>query len=452
MSHYTRDDLEFDQIEIIEEMKEKMFCGAFLPMSWGKTVITLTAISDLLDEFKVSKILIVAPKRVANRVWKQEAQKWEHLKHLKISICTGSQEEKVAGFKTKADIHVTNFDALPFLISNFKFKWDMLVIDESSGFKNYKTARFKAVKKIQHKLNGLVLLSGTPNPEGLLDLWPQVWLLDRGKRLGRTISSFRKKYFDANPYSYAYELKEKSFDEIMEKVSDICFTRDKKDNTPGQVKLFEKITLPPKLRKQYKELEKEFVLTLDNGEILEADNSASLSNKLLQFCNGFVYEKYIEDEKIKRRVHYLHDEKISVLKEIVEDNPDENFLVAYSFIPDKERLLKAFPHAELLTDDPEQQIRWDNKEIKMCITHPASSAHGLNLQLGGSILVWFGSTWSLELYLQLNMRLDRPGQTELVRIIHIIVEDSIEEKLVEAVNIKGINQEQVLQYLRNQYL
>ena len=442
---FTRADLRPMQIEVIDKIKAKKKCGCFLRMGYGKTVSTLTAISDMMENYEVSNILVIAPKRVAELVWKQEAAKWEHLQHLKIEVCTGTAKQKIAGFKKQADIHVTNIETVPMLIENYKFKWDGLVIDESTLVKSHKTARFKKLRRIIKNLDFTVLLSGTPTPEGLHGLWSQMFLIDSGKRLGRNITTYRKRWFELDYWGHTYIAKDGAFDEVMKIVDDVCFTSSYKIDKVDVIPVIHKVRLEPKILEKYKELEKNFTLELEGAGSLdlfdiEADTTTGLHNKLRQFTSGFMYDR-------SKTVHKIHNAKIEALKEIVEDNPGENFLIAYNFIEDKKVILDNFKDFELISGASEQLERWDNRKIRGLVGHPKSVGHGLNLQRGGSVLVWYGLTWSLEQYLQMNERLPRPGQKDTVRIIHLVAEDTIDEDVANVINGKNITQEKFMHRL-----
>ena len=274
-----------------------------------------------------------------------------------------------------------------------------------------------------------------------MDLWSQVYLLDKGERLGRNITTYKRNYFVQDGYmGYNWKLKEGAEEEIKKRISDICFTYEKPSEN-GSINLKRYIELPPKVKKQYVELEKEFIIELDNNENITAPSAANVSNKLLQICNGAVYDE-------NRKVHFMHDEKIKALKELVEDNSGDNFLVAYSYKHDLTRLQEAFPDARTMSPDGREVDDWNKGKIKMLFLHPKSGGHGLNMQYGGSIVVWFGLPWSLELYQQLNKRLDRPGQTKCVRIVHLIVKKGMCEKVMAALNSKAKTQQQLMEYLQ----
>lgn len=445
MTKYDFIDFTKEQHEDVEYIKEKKKCGLFLPMGTGKTVISLTAIKELLDDKKIKKALVVAPLRVCNTVWKQEAEEWEHLSKLSIGICTGSNSNRMKELKKDYEIHVINRENVPWLIScilekELKWKWDMLIVDESSSFKNPSSQRFRAIRKVLKFLNYVVLLTGTPSPNGYMDLWSQIFLIDQGERLGRGITLYRRTFFDVDYSGYVYTLKEGADERIKEKISDICRTRTGKTGK-GKVDIFVKVELPKDVREFYKELEKEFLALLEGGGNIEAPNAAALGVKLLQTCNGAVYDE-------SQKIHKLHDEKIKALKDIIEDNGDENILVAYNFKHDLLRLREAFPEAIELSKNGKEITPWNEGKIKILLAHPASAGHGLNIQFGGSVIVWFGFNWSLELYQQFNARLDRQGQKELVRVIHIVAENTIDKRVLAALKNKAETQNELLNYLR----
>jgi len=435
-----RSDLHSYQVETIDFVHEKKKCGLFLDMGLGKTALSLTVAVDFLDNFFIDKVLVIAPLRVANTVWKQEAKQWEHLQHLRINICTGSLKQRIEALNSNADIYVINRENVRWLIENVKWSWDMVIIDESSSFKNHDSKRFRAMKKVTRYIKSIILLTGTPTPKGLLDLWPQLYLIDNGVRLGRTITSYRSKFFKQDYMGYNYTPFDGSDEEIKKLIKDVCITIKAKGYVK-RIDLFEYITMPPKILKQYKGFEKQFLLSLENGQDIEALSASALSNKLLQMCNGAVYD-------INGKAHEIHDLKIKSIKEIVEDNPSENFLVAYNYKSDLERLKKAFPEALVLSRSGEEVAEWNKGNIKMMLTHPASAGHGLNLQHGGSVIIWFGLNWSLELYQQFNARLHRQGQKNTVRIMHIVAKDGLDEKVLEALKSKAKTQDDLINYLK----
>lgn len=438
----NRSDLTDNQNKALDFLLNKKKCGLFLDMAGGKTVISLTAISDMLDRFLINKVLIIGTKKVAENVWLQETQQWDHLKHLKVNICLGNQKQRITSLQNDADIYVINRENVPWLIneSKIKWKWGAVIIDESTSFKSTKASRFKALKKVTKYLKTLILLTGTPIPKGYIDIWSQVYLIDNGQRLGRTITEYRNRYFKSDYMGFNYELLPNSQDKINDLLKDICITMplDEARKIPV-IYLNRYINLPDKVVDQYKYLEKEFMLSLDKVNISTL-SAAALSSKLLQMCNGAIYDE-------EKNWHLIHDEKIETLKEIVEENPNENLLVSYNFKSDLERLQKEFPKAKVLKTSQDEKD-WNEGKIKMLLVHPASCGHGLNLQFGGSILIWFGLNWSLELYQQLNKRLPRTGQKNVVRIVHIIAKGCLDEKLTKAVELKAKTQQELINYLK----
>ncbi len=452
-----RSNLHDYQNKALAFIKDKRKCALFLDMGLGKSVTTLTAASDLLEDFAVNKVLVIAPLRVANTVWKQEAEKWDHLKHLKISIITGQVKDRLAAIESDADIYVVNREQVQWLaegkqvkgtgsslkILKWKWKWDMLIIDESSSFKNHQSKRFRALRKMIKHIKSVVLLTGTPSPNGVGDLWAQMYLIDQGQRLGKTLTNFRSRFMHQPQYmGFGWLPNKDANKQIQEIIKDVCITMSSEDylELPERIDLNEYIELPPKVRAQYKELEKEFLLTLDSGDI-EALSAATLAGKLLQMCNGAVYD---EDGG----THLIHDLKIKAIKEIIEDHPNENFLIAYNFKSDLVRLSKAFKQGVSLSKSGVEVQKWNENKIKLLFAHPASAGHGLNLQAGGSNIIWFGLNWSLELYQQFNARLHRQGQDKPVKIIHIVAKDGMDEKVMKALVSKAKTQNDLLNYLK----
>lgn len=423
--------------------------GLMLDMGLGKTVCTLTAVSELMHEyFDVEKVLVVAPKRVAENTWMDERDEWEHLEHLKLSLVLGNAAERAAALAREADIYITNRENVVWLVEYCGRKWpfDMVVIDESSSFKSHQAKRFKALKKVRPFFRRIVELTGTPAPNGLLDLWSQVYLLDGGERLGRTITAYRDKYFRPGQRNgnivYSYALKSpKAEKEIYEKISDICISMKSEEYLQLPEKIYSefKVTMTDEAGKRYRELEKELILSVGEQEI-SASTAAVLSNKLLQMANGAVYDE-------GKEVVHIHDEKIHALAEIREFSEGKNMLVMYQYQHDRIRLKEAFANARELKTSGDMHD-WNQGKIKMALLHPASAGHGLNLQHGGNIVVWFGLTWSLELYLQANKRLHRPGQKETVLIYHIISRGTVDEDVMEALKAKNVGQEGMMEAVR----
>lgn len=440
----NRNNIRDYQYSLINFVKTNKKVGLFVDMGLGKTMVSLTTASDFYDDFLIDKILVIAPLRVANTVWKQEAAIWEHLTHLDIGICTGSIDNRNKVIKNNHVITVINRENVSWLCDNHKWQWDMVIIDESSGFKNHRAKRFKSIRSKTKYLKSIIELTGTPTPKNLLDLWSQLFLLDNGERLGKNITIYRNRFFKASGYmGYEYKALPGSEDKIKGLIKDICVTMKSEDyvQLPERIDLFEYIEMPSNIKKEYKELEKEFILTLESGIDIEAPSASGLHNKLLQFCNGALYDA-------DRKIHEIHNLKIDTLKEIIEDNPGENFLIAYNYQSDLIRLKKAFPKMKVLSKSGEEVDEWNKGKIHLLACHPGSAGHGLNIQFGGCVIIWFGLNWSLELYQQLNKRLHRKGQTKPVRIIHLIIKDGMDEKVLQALTSKAKTQDELLEFLR----
>jgi len=435
--------------------------GLFMQMGLGKTVVTLTAINRLIyQELEVERVLVVAPKRVAENTWTTEADKWDHLRHLRISKVMGTERQRIDALRKKADVYVIGRDNVAWLVGYCQtaFPFDMLVLDELSSFKNAKSRRFKTLRMVRPLVRRIVGLTGTPRPNGLPDLWPQMYLLDQGQRLGKTLTSYREKYLTPGRRNgkTIYEYKVKGDDtggllgadiyerEIYEKIADICVSMKTEDylTLPGRISRTVDIALPESVKSGYDRFEREQVLALaDVGEIT-AVNAATLAGKLLQYANGAIYDQ-------EKRAHTIHEEKIDALREILESANGEPVLVFYSFRHDLDRIKRAlagFNVREL--HGPADIEDWNAGKIDVFLLHPASAGHGLNLQAGGHIIVWFGPTWSLELYQQANARLDRQGQTEAVIIHHLIAKGTIDEIVMKRMWDKDAGQEGLLFALR----
>ena len=416
-----------------------------LDMGLGKTSITLTAINDLLfDSFEAHKVLVVAPLRVARDTWSAEIEKWEHLKNLRYSVVVGTEQERMKALSTPADIYIINRENIQWLVeeSGLPLDYDMAVIDELSSFKNHHSKRFKAFMKVRPKLKRIVGLTGTPAGNGLMDLFAEFKLLDMGERLGRLIGQYRNTYFQPDKRNgmviYSYKPLPNAEQQIYDKISDITISMKAADHLkmPELISAEYTVQLSEKEKEKYDRLKKDLVLSDDNEEVTEA-NAASLSNKLSQMANGAVYS---DDESIIE----IHDRKLDALEDIIESMNGKPLLVAYWFKHDLERISEQLsslhiPFAKLNTAD--SISRWNNGEIPVALIHPASAGHGLNLQSGGSALVWFGLTWSLELYQQTNARLWRQGQTaDTVVIQHIIANGTIDEQIMKALKTKDTTQ------------
>ena len=441
-----RNDLHDYQLKAIDFIIEEERCALLLDMGMGKSVSTLTAIKDLKDSFAVNKVLVIAPLRVARSVWAQEAQKWRHLDDLKVSVCLGAQRNRQAALARDADIYVINRENVTWLVDLYKAKWpfDAVIIDESSSFKSPSSKRFRSIKKILPYTNYMVLLTGTPSPNSLMDLWSQMYLVDFGERLGRTVTGYRQRFFDQDFMGYRYTARPGSAEKIHALISDKAISMNAEDylELPDRIDIDLPVEMPTSALKSYKEMEKTLLSTLETGEEVEAVSAAALANKLLQFANGAAY--YDEHKNWAE----VHKEKLDALEEIVEENPSENILVAYNYKFDLARLLKRFPQAKVLDNEDSTIERWNRGEIPMLLAHPASAGHGINLQKGGSLSVWFGLNWSLELYQQFNARLHRQGQTKPVRIIHLVSEGTIDERVLRVLKDKDATQSSLLNALK----
>jgi len=424
---------------------EHPIAAILLDMGLGKSVITLTAVNDLLfDSFEIHKVLVVAPLRVARDTWPAELEKWEHLHGLVYSIAVGSEVQRKAALMQKADIYIINRENIEWLVekSGLPFDYDMLVVDELSSFKSYQAKRFRSLSSVRPKVNRVVGLTGTPSSNGLMDLWAEFRLLDMGKRLGRFITHFRSDYFIPDKRNqqivFSYKPKPGAEEAIYRLVSDITISMKSTDylKMPECVLNEVPVRLSDKEMECYQTLKDELILSLD-GEDIDAANTVGLSNKLTQMANGAVYG---EDSNVIA----IHDRKLDALEDLIEASNGKPVLVAYWFKHDlsriEERLHKRhIPFSKLDTADSIK--RWNNSELPVALVHPASAGHGLNLQSGGSTLIWFGLTWSLELYQQTNARLWRQGQeSDTVVIHHLITKDTIDEKIMSALKKKDKTQ------------
>ncbi len=412
-------------------------CGLILDMGLGKSVITLTALWFLLlDSFDVGKVLVVAPKRVAENTWPAELKKWEHLDGLTWSLVLGSEKDRRAALQRRAKIYIINRENVTWLVDNYRWDFDTLVIDELSSFKSSKAQRFRALKRVRPRISRVIGLTGTPQPNGLLDLWPQMYLLDMGQRLGRFVGGYRERFFLPDKRNreviYSYKPKEGAEEKIYELISDICISMRAADNLdmPGLVASRVEVQMNAKERKLYEGFERDMVLHLKDGD-LDAVNAAALSGKLVQMANGAVYGE-------NRKVHHIHDRKLDALEDIIEAANGKPLLVAYWYKHDLERIRQRFEVRTI--DTPKDIADWNEGKIPVALIHPASAGHGLNLQDGGSTIVWFGLTWSLELYQQLNARLWRQGQKHTVVIQHIVAAGTHDEDIMNALEKKDMSQ------------
>ena len=438
----------------IEWITERPACALLWGMGTGKTVTTLTAVNRLLfDYLEDGPVLVIAPKRVAENTWSKECSKWEHLQHLRVRRIMGTAKQRLEAVHSIfegpfADVYVINRENVVWLVEMLQNRWPfpIVVIDELSSFKSAQAKRWKALRRVRGRIRRLIGLTGTPRPNGLEDLWPEIYLLDQGERLGRTLGSFRSQYLTPEKMNghivYSYRPKEGAEAQVYDRLADICMSIRKEDvlQLPGQI--YEDIDLeaPPATLKRYKQFERDKVLEClnEDGEIV-AGSAAALTNKLLQFANGAIYD-------LDGEVHHLHDIKLERLEEMLEEAGGDPVLVLYSYKHDRDRIRERVTCREL--DTPEDIDAWNRGEIPVALAHPASIGHGLNLQDGGHIIIWFGLTWSLELYQQANERLNRPGQRNVCRVYHLILKGTHDERVLQALKNKDKGQAAALEALR----
>ena len=439
----------------IDWIIEHPACALFWGMGTGKTVTTLTALDIILnDRLEPGPALVIAPKRVAENTWSKESQKWDHLRHLRVSKVIGSAPERVRALAAPADIYVINRENLVWLVELLGRNWffRVVVVDELSSFKSASAKRWRAFRRVRGLVDRIIGLTGTPRPNGLEDLWPQIYMLDRGERLGRTLTEFRTRYLQADKMSgyivYSYKPKEGAEEEVYSAISDICMSIKKEDvlSLPGQIYEDVEVELPPSVLKQYKKFEREKVLeALGEDNTIMAATAAALTNKLLQFANGAIYDEGGE-------YHPLHNAKLEALEDLIEAACGEPVLVLYAYKHDAARIREWLLVRQRIKcrelDKPADMDAWNRGEIPVALAHPASIGHGLNLQDGGHIIIWYGLNWSLELYQQANERLNRPGQKNVCRIYHLIAKGTHDERVLAALSNKDIGQAGALEALR----
>ena len=442
--------------------------GLFLGMGLGKTVTTLTVLATYLwDTFTVRKALVIAPKNVAQNVWAQECRKWDHTQGIRCSVILGTEKQRLAALNTDADLYIINRENVCWLLETLKgkFPFDMVVLDELSSFKSQTSKRWKALKKVIGGVRYVLGLTGTPAPNSYLDLWPQIFLLDGGLRLGRKIGDYRARYFSMGAHKghivYEWRLRMGARDAINRKLSDLCLSMSAEDwlSLPPVIYNNIYVSMDKKARKDYDSFQRDKVIPLlrdgtdtrrldptdpaqleQMTNLIDGSTAATVAGKLLQMANGAVYDD-------AGGTLYIHDAKLDALEELVEAAQGENLLVFYAYQHDRDRILQAFPKARAF-EGPADVADWNAGKIPMLLCHPASTGHGLNLQAGGHIIVWFGLTWSLELYQQANARLPRPGQTQSVVVHHIVCRDTIDEKVMTALQGKNEGQSALLNALK----
>ncbi len=442
------------QRHCVNRIIETRKIGLFLDMGLGKTVTTLTAIRELkYNRFQVRRVLVIAPKKVAEGTWIREKEKWDHTRMLRVSPVLGSLAKRVRALNTPADIYVINRENVTWLVDYYRNNWpfDMVVLDESSSFKNHKAKRFKSLASVSGKIDRLVELTGTPSPNGLDDLWAQVFLLDGGERLGKRYTQFRERYFQpdkrgADGMVYSYQAKPGTEESILERISDICVSMKAEDYLRLPDLSYHQIPVELDTRsvRAYRELERKMVLELPEEGEISVTSAAALSNKLLQLANGALYD---ED----RNVHEVHGCKIEAFLELMESLHGKPALVFYNYQHDRDRLLAALSGKGLRVRElrtPGDEDDWNGRRIDILLTHPASSAYGLNLQRGGNHVVWFGLTWNYELYTQANKRLHRQGQGEKVIVHHLVCTGTRDEDVMTALERKDDVQNWVMESLK----
>ena len=443
----------------IEYIKTHPVSALFLDCGLGKTVITLSAIRDLmLDEMKVSSVLVIAPLRPARDTWPAELKKWDHLKDLDISVVIGDKKTRIAAIYDDALIHVVNRENVKFLVEYFeksgqRWPYDTVVIDELSSFKNYQSQRFKWLRKVRPFVKRWIGLTGTPTSNGLMDLFSEIGILDGGERLGRFIGRFRESYFkpgSMNPSTgvvFSYIPRPGAEERIYERISDITISMKALDylNLPDCIYVNHEVKMSPSEQKLYDQLKHDLIIPTEDGDI-DAANAASLSNKLLQMSNGAVYDE-------NKSARFIHNRKLEMLEDLIEAANGQPVLIAYWFKHDRTRIIE---HLTAAGYDPrdikssEDIELWNSGSIQVALIHPASAGHGLNIQSGGHILIWFGLTWSLELYQQTNARLWRQGQQETVTIHHIVTKNTVDEDVLAALASKDVTQEKLIAAVKAQ--
>lgn len=440
------------QVTATSHIVSNPYCALFLDMGLGKTVSTLTAVEKLMyDEFSVCKVLVIAPKSVAQNTWTSECSKWDHLSDLKVSIVMGTEKQRRAALETEADIYVMNRDNTQWLVRQYssgKWPFDMVVIDESTSFKTHTSARFKALKSVRPYISRLVELTGTPNPNGLLDLWAQVYLLDGGSRLGKNITAYRSRYFKPGRGNgqvvYEWLPRKGSREEITNAIADLCISMKSADylTLPDVIDAGGSILLPE--LPHYEQFVRDQLIRVEGADI-EAVTAAALSNKLLQFTGGAVY-----DSELEHNWHEVSTAKLEALKDIIDASNGESVLVFYQYQHELSRMqdyLASYNPVQF-NGQPELLEQWNDGKIQVLLCHPASVAYGLNMQRGGHIIVWYTLTWNLEHYQQANARLHRQGQQKPVLIYHLIAEKTIDAKVYKALQAKTSGQDALMQAIK----
>lgn len=435
-----------------EHAIKNKYCGLILDMGLGKTVISATVIDVLTyEDLSVSKTLIIAPLFVGQNTWPEEFAKWDHLRHITVSVVAGKNiPGRVAALKAKADVYIINRENVSWLVDFYQTAWpfDLTIIDELSSFKDPSSNRFKSLRIARPRMKRVIGLTGTLMPNGLWDVWSQVYLLDQGERLGKNITAFREAFLVKKESGFGYRARKGAIEEVQALISDICISMKKEDylQLPGRMEHVIQIRMDDALQKKYDDFEEEQIMTLldetkASGKTdIPALSAGALTGKLLQFSNGAIYDR-------EKNVHPLHDLKLNALEELVEQAAGSQVLIAYNYQHDRDRILKRFPKARQLTG-PKDIADWNKGKVGIMITHPLSAGHGLNLQAGGNIIVWFGPTWSLELDMQFNARLDRQGQTKPVQVYRLVCTSTMDEQVIKALAAKQDGQDAMMRALK----
>jgi len=444
-------DLHRYQIKMIDWLLAHKRCALWAGVGLGKTVTALTALESLIRRKETSRVLIIAPLRVAKFVWPSEMAKWNHLKHMQCTVIHGSRKARERLLQSDHRVHIINRENVVWLVDelakNRRWPYDCVIIDEASAFKNAKSKRFKALRQANHKIDRLIELTGTPASNGLLDVWAQVHLLDGGERLGRTMTRYKEMYFNSDYMGWNFTPKPEAKPQIYNKIQDICLTLNKGDylQLPPVNNNIIHLNMGEEEQEQYEELERRFILEIQD-ETVTASQAGVLSNKLLQFCGGAVY--YDSAPGQPRQWVEVDDTKMTALAEMVDEMAGEPLMVAYNYKHELFRLREKFPHGKILNTKADEE-KWNEGKIPLMFVQPQSVGHGLNLQDGGNNLVWFSLTWDLELYDQLNGRIDRQGQTKPVFIHHLVLRDTIEEKVLLTLENKSVTQSELLEAMKH---
>lgn len=443
------------QNHCVQHILDNPYCALLLAVGLGKSVSTLTALDIIkYDRFEPGKILVIAPKRVAEHTWSSEVKNWEHLKHLTVSVVVGTEKKRLQALKTEADVYTINRENVAWLVAQLKGKWPfkIVVADELSSFKSADSSRFKALKVVRPLIDRFIGLTATPAPNSLEDLWPQVYLMDRGERLGKTLTQYRERYFVKKENGFGYRLRQSDDAvlghdiyerEIYDRISDICISMKAQDylTMPERIDTDEIVTLPEALFSRYKTFERQAVIQMSDQRIT-AVNAGVLAGKLLQFSNGAIYD---EDKTF----HEVHDLKIEALGDAVESLNGNPVLCFYNFQSDVARIQKKLKHFKPhLIGGPEDIDKWNNGEIPFLLAHPASAGHGLNMQYGGSDIFWFGLPWSLELWQQANGRIHRQGKVGAVRVKRFLTAGTMEDRVVKSLATKEDSQDLLLEAVK----